>query len=166
MIMIVAADKKWGIGINGDLLTPLPEDMKFFREKTANSVVIYGRKTLESFPGGKPLKNRVNIVITTNKNFQCDGAIIVHSVEEAAQKATEYTDKNVFVIGGGTIYKQMLKYCDKAYITKIDRVFDEADTFIHNLDELEQWHVVEESDVKEYEGTKFKFVTYEKQWGV
>lgn len=122
MIMIVAADKNWGIGVNGDLLTPLPEDMKFFREKTQNSVVIYGRKTLESFPGAQPLKNRVNIVITTNPTFECEGVTVVHSVEEAAKEAEKYADKNVFVIGGGTIYRQMLKYCHKAYITKIDRV--------------------------------------------
>lgn len=163
MIMIVAADKNWGIGINGDLLTPLPEDMKFFREKTQNSVVVYGRKTLESFPGGKPLKNRVNIVITTNPAFECEGVTVVHSVEEAAEEAKKYADMNVFVIGGGTIYRQMLKYCDKAYITKIDRVFDEADTFIDNLDALDEWKVVEESDEKEYEGTRFKFVTYVKE---
>lgn len=163
MIMIVAVDKKWGIGIKGDLLMSLPEDMKFFREKTLDSVVIYGRKTLESFPNGKPLKNRINIVITTNKDFVCEDAIVVHSLEEASEKAKEFSDKEVFVIGGGTIYRQMLKYCDKAYITKIDRVFEQADTFIDNLDELDRWNIIEESDVKEYEGTKFKFVTYEKQ---
>jgi len=163
MIEIVAADKKWGIGKNGDLLTPLPEDMKFFRETTKNSVVIYGRKTLESFPGSKPLKNRVNIIITSNTAFQCEGAVIVHSVEEAVSEAEKYADKEVFVIGGGTVYRQMLKYCHKAYITKIDRVFEDADTFIDNLDELEEWKVVAESDVKEYNGTRFKFVIYVKQ---
>ena len=162
MIMIVAADEKWGIGKNGDLLTPLPEDMKFFREKTRNSVVILGRKNLESFPDGKPLKNRVNIVISRQENIPVEGIIKVSSVEEAAEEAKKYEGKNVFVIGGGTIYRQMLKYCDTAYITKIEKIFDDADTFIDNLDELDEWEIVEKSDIKEYNGTKFSFVTYKR----
>ena len=162
MIIIVAADEKWGIGKNGDLLTPLPEDMKFFREKTRDSVVILGRKTLESFPDGKPLKNRVNIVISRQENIPVDGIIKVSSVEEAAEGAKKYEGKNVFVIGGGTIYRQMLKYCDTAYITKIEKIFDDADTFIDNLDELDEWKIVEKSDIKEYNGTKFSFVTYKR----
>ena len=162
MIMIVAADEKWGIGKNGGLLTPLPEDMKFFREKTKDSVVILGRKTLESFPNGKPLKNRVNIVISRQENIPVEGIVKVSSVEEAAEEAKKYKGKNVFVIGGGTIYRQMLKYCDTAYITKIEKTFDDADTFIDNLDELDEWKIVEKSDVKEYNGTKFSFVTYKR----
>ncbi len=162
MIMIVAADEKWGIGKNGGLLTPLPEDMKFFREKTKDSVVILGRKTLESFPDGKPLKNRVNIVISRQENIPVEGIVKVSSVEEAAEEAKKYKGKNVFVIGGGTIYRQMLKYCDTAYITKIEKTFDDADTFIDNLDELDEWKIVEKSDVKEYNGTKFSFVTYKR----
>lgn len=162
MIMIVAADEKWGIGKNGGLLTPLPEDMKFFREKTKDSVVILGRKTLESFPDGKPLKNRVNIVISRQENIPVEGIVKVSSVEEAAEEAKKYKGKNVFVLGGGTIYRQMLKYCDTAYITKIEKTFDDADTFIDNLDELDEWKIVEKSDVKEYNGTKFSFVTYKR----
>lgn len=162
MIMIVAADEKWGIGKNGDLLTPLPEDMKFFREKTRDSVVILGRKNLESFPDGKPLKNRVNIVISRQENIPVEGIVKVSSVEEAAEEAKKYEGKNVFVIGGGTIYRQMLKYCDTAYITKIEKIFDDADTFIDNLDKLDEWKIVEKSDVKEYNGTKFSFVTYKR----
>ena len=136
MIMIVAADEKWGIGKNGGLLTPLPEDMKFFREKTKDSVVILGRKTLESFPDGKPLKNRVNIVISRQENIPVEGIVKVSSVEEAAEEAKKYKGKNVFVIGGGTIYRQMLKYCDTAYITKIEKTFDDAYKFIDNIYEI------------------------------
>ena len=163
MIMIVAADEKWGIGIDGDLLTPLPEDMKFFREKTKDSVIIMGRKTLLSFPNGKPLKNRVNIVVTTDKNFSEEGCIVCHTIEEAAEISKNYADKEVFVVGGGTIYRQMLKYCHKAYITKIYKTFEEADTFIDNLDTMEEWVVAEESELKEHNGINFKFVTYKRR---
>jgi len=163
MKMIVAADEKWAIGRNGDLLTPLPEDMKFFRETTMNSVVILGRKTLETFPGGKPLKNRVNIVISANKDFNAEGIVKVSSVEEAVEESKKYTDKEVFVVGGGTIYRQMLRYCDTAYITKIEKIFEDADTFIDNLDVLDEWEVVSQSDKKEYEGTVFSFVTYKRK---
>lgn len=162
MKMIVAADLNWGIGIKGDLLTPLPEDMKLFREKTKDSVVIMGRKTLESFPGHKPLKNRVNIVITTSKELNTEGIVKVSSVEEAVKEAEKYKDKEVFVIGGGTVYTQMLDLCDTAYITKINKVFEEADTFIPNLDKMPQWEIVEKSEIKEYNGTEFSFVTYKR----
>lgn len=162
MKMIVAADEKWGIGIKGGLLTPLPEDMKFFRSTTKDSVVIMGRKTLESFPDGKPLKNRVNIVISTREDLNTEGIIKVSSIEEAVEKSKDYPDKNVFVIGGGTVYRQMLKYCDTAYITKIEKIFDDADTFIDNLDEIDDWKIVEKSGTKEYNGTKFSFVTYKR----
>ena len=162
MKMIVAADLNWGIGIKGDLLTPRPEDMKFFREKTKDSVVIMGRKTLESFPEHKPLKNRVNIVITTSKELNTEGIVKVSSVEEAVKEAEKYKDKEVFVIGGGTVYTQMLELCDTAYITKINKVFEEADTFIPNLDKMPQWEIVEKSEIKEYNGTEFSFVTYKR----
>ena len=162
MKMIVAADLNWGIGIKGDLLTPLPEDMNFFREKTKDSVVIMGRKTLESFPEHKPLKNRVNIVITTSKELNTEGIVKVSSVEEAVKEAEKYKDKEVFVIGGGTVYTQMLDLCDTAYITKINKVFEEADTFIPNLDKMPQWEIVEKSEIKEYNGTEFSFVTYKR----
>ena len=98
MKMIVCVSEDFGIGYNGDLLFSLPPDMKFFREQTKGKVVIMGRGTLDSFPNGAPLKNRVNIVITTNPAFECEGVTVVHSVEEAAKEAEKYTDKNVFVI--------------------------------------------------------------------
>jgi len=164
MNMIVAVDEKWAIGKNGGLLTPLPEDMKFFRKTTLDSVVIMGRKTLFSFPGNKPLKNRINIIITKNRDFKTEDAAVVNTVEEAVKEAEKY-DKPVFVIGGGSIYRQMLKYCDTAYITKIYKIFDDADTFIDNLDKLGEWRIVEESEIKEYNGTKFRFLTYKKDRG-
>ena len=107
MNLIVAVDKNWAIGQDNKLLAHIPEDMKFFREKTMNQVVIMGRKTLESFPGENPLKNRINIVITTDKTYKKENAIIVSSIEEAIIEAKKH-NKDVFVIGGASIYKQML----------------------------------------------------------
>ena len=163
MKMIVAADLNWGIGIKGDLLTPLPEDMKFFREKTKDSVVIMGRKTLESFPEHKPLKNRVNIVITTSKELNTEGIVKVSSVEESVKEAEKYNDKEAYVIGGGSIYEQMLPYCDTAYVTYIDNSYS-ADTFIPNLDKLtEEWYIANESDECTYFDIEYYFRTYKRK---
>ena len=161
MKMIVVADEKWGIGADGCLLTSLPEDMKFFRKTTKGHAMIMGRKTLESFPGKKPLKDRVNIVITSRPESIGNGAIGVGSVEEAIKVYEEkYGDFECFVVGGGMVYRQMLHYCDTAYITKIYKTFDHAEVFIDNLDELGNWVVAEESDLKEHEGLTFRFLTY------
>ena len=120
MNIIVAADKNWGIGRNNELLVSIPADMKMFREETTGKVVVMGRKTLESFPNGLPLKNRTNIVITGNRDYQVKGAVIVHSIEEALKEVEKYPAEDVYCIGGDSIYKQMLPYCDTAHVTKID----------------------------------------------
>ena len=112
MNVIVAADKNWGIGKNNQLLVSIPADMKMFREETSGKVVVMGRKTLESFPNGLPLKNRINIVITSNKEYEVKGAIIVHSIEEALEEIKKYPAEDVYCIGGDSIYAQMLPYCD------------------------------------------------------
>ena len=119
MNLIAAADENWGIGKNGGLLAHISGDMKYFRETTKGKIVVMGRKTLESFPGGKPLKNRVNIVLTGNKDFVPEGVVICHSVEETLEKLKEYPKEDVFIIGGGMIYKAFLPWCEKAYITHV-----------------------------------------------
>ena len=134
MYCILSADENWGIGKDNKLLVSIPADMKMFREKTIGNVVIMGRKTLESFPKGLPLKDRVNIVLSSKGEESGNGEIIVRSVEEAIEEAKKYPDKKIFVIGGGSIYKQFLPYVDTAYVTKIDHAYD-ADTFFPNLDE-------------------------------
>ena len=90
MNIIVAADKNWGIGKNNQLLVSIPADMKMFREETSGKVVVMGRKTLESFPNGLPLKNRINIVLTRDRNYEAKGAVIVHSIEEALKEVEKY----------------------------------------------------------------------------
>ena len=119
MNVIVAADKNWGIGKNNQLLVSIPADMKMFREETSGKVVVMGRKTLESFPNGLPLKNRINIVITSNKEYEVKGAIIVHSIEEALEEIKKYPAEDVYCIGGDSIYAQMLPYCDVAHVTRL-----------------------------------------------
>ena len=120
MRIIVAADNKWGIGKDNRLLVSIPADMKMFRQETTGKVVVMGRKTLESFPGGLPLKNRTNIVLTKNENYQAKGAVVVHTMEEALEEIKKYPSDQVYCIGGDSIYKQFLPYCDTAYVTKID----------------------------------------------
>lgn len=162
MNLIVAVDKNWGIGYENKLLISIPEDMRFFREETTNKVVIMGRKTLETFPGGKPLKNRVNIVITSKPNFTVNDAIVVHSVEEALEAVKEYKSEDVYVIGGASIYEQMLDYCDVAHVTKIDYAY-QADTYFPNLDKRDDWVITAESDERTYYDIEYAFYKYEKK---
>ena len=159
MNIIVAVDKNWAIGNDNKLLVSIPEDMKFFRSVTTGGVIIMGRRTLESFPGGKPLKNRVNIVITRNEAYDAKGAIVVHSVEEAVKEAEKYKDKNVFCIGGSSIYEQMLPYCDKAFVTYINFAY-QADAFFPNLDEDPEWELEEEGEEETYFDLEYFFRTY------
>ena len=161
MNLIVAVDKNWAIGNGNKLLVSIPADMKFFRTTTTGKVVVMGRKTLESFPGGLPLKNRVNIVITRDKNYKAKDAVIVHSIEEALEEVKKYQSEDVYVIGGDSIYRQMLPYCDKAHVTKIDFAY-EADTFFPNLDEDAQWKVTERSEEQTYFDIEYEFRTYER----
>ena len=159
MNLIVAVDRNWGIGCGNKLLVSIPADMKFFRESTTNGVVIMGRKTLESFPNGRPLKNRVNIVISKKKDYQVKDAIVVHDIEEAVNAAKQYQDKEIYVIGGESIYKQMLPYCDVAHVTYIDHEY-QADTYFPNLDDLEEWEIAEESEEQTYFDLEYYFRKY------
>ncbi len=163
LIEIVAADRQWAIGRDGGMCHHLPADMAFFKQTTMGGVLILGRKTLDSFPGGRPLPGRVNIVITRQKDFYREGCIIVHSPQEALQRAKEYVPRPAFVVGGGEIYRQMLPWCTKAYVTKIDTIFDQPDTFVDDLDARPEWQVSAVSEKKEYSGITFQFVTYERQ---
>ena len=144
MNIIVAADSNWGIGKNNQLLVSIPADMKMFRQETTGKVVVMGRKTLESFPNGLPLKNRTNIVLTGNKNYKANGAIIVHTIEELLEEIKKYPSDEVYCIGGDSVYKQLLPYCDTAHVTKIDFAY-EADSHFPNLDEMPEWKITAES---------------------
>lgn len=159
MKLIVAVDKNWAIGKNGKLLVSIPADMKFFRETTIGNVVVMGKNTLNSFPNGLPLKNRVNIVLTTNRSFDGKGAEVVHSLEEALEELKKYESDRVYVIGGAAVYEQLLEYCDTAYVTYIDYAY-EADRYFPNLDTMEEWKLEEESEEQTYFDVEYYFRKY------
>ena len=161
MNLIVAVDKNWAIGLKNKLLVSIPEDMKFFRTETAGKVVVMGRKTLESFPGGIPLKNRINIVLTGNRDYEAKGALVLHTVEDILQELKKYPSQEVYIIGGESIYRQFLPYCDTAHVTKIDYAY-EADTSFPNPDKLPEWKVTASSGEKTYYDLEFEFFKYEK----
>ena len=161
MNAIAAVDRNWAIGRNNGLLVSIPSDMKFFRQMTTGKVIVMGRKTLESFPNGLPLKNRTNIVLTSRPDYSVKDAVIVHSLEELTAELEKYDTDDVFVIGGESIYRQLLPMCSTAHITKIDHAY-EADAWFPNLDEDPQWHVTADSDEQTYFDLEYRFLKYER----
>ena len=158
MNLIVAVDKNWGIGKKNDLLFSLPEDMKYFREKTLNKVVVMGSNTLKSFPGGKPLKNRTNIVLFPGGEKR-DDCVIVESLEELSAVLKGYDTEDVFIIGGAMFYKTMLPYCSEVLVTKVD-ADGGAEVFYENLDKLENWSCISVGDKIETNGYDIRFTVY------
>ena len=159
MNIIASADQNWAIGKDNQLLIRIPDDMKRFRQMTTGHVVVMGRKTLESFPNQAPLKDRVNIVMTTNPSYQPKGVVIVHSVEELKEELKKYNTQDVYVIGGDSIYRQLLDLCDTAYITKIGYAYA-ADAYLPNLEERDDWKLCEESEEQTYFDVIYSYQTY------
>lgn len=162
MQLIAAVDQNWAIGKNNQLLVRIPADQKFFREVTTGKVVVMGRKTLESFPNGMPLKNRINIVLTHNPDYQVKDAIVVHSMDELHEELKKYNSDDIFIIGGEKIYEQMLDECDVAHITKIEFAYD-ADAYFPNLDEREDWELTGDSEEQTYFDLEYYFYRYERR---
>ena len=156
MDAIVAVYDDWGIGKDGAQPIALSTDRKFFRETTRGAMVIVGRRTIDDFPGKKPLPGRVNVALTRN-NTEIPGFTLCHSPEEAAELAK--TAEKAFVIGGGTVYRQMLAFCDRAYVTKV-HVTPESDTFFSNLDEDEDWKLSEILQSGEENGIAYEMCLY------
>ncbi|MEE1315437.1 MAG: dihydrofolate reductase [Faecalimonas sp.] len=161
MNLIVAVDENWAIGMQNKLLVSIPADMKFFRETTMGKVVVMGRKTLESFPGGQPLKKRTNIVLTRDKKYQVKDAIVVHTVDALLAELQQYDEQEIYVIGGESIYRQLLPYCKVAHVTKVHHSY-EADTYFPNLDEMEDWEITGISEEQTYFDLEYEFVRYER----
>ena len=162
MNIIVAVDKNWGIGNRGELLVSIPKDQKMFRQETTGKVVVLGRKTLDTFPQKQPLPNRTNIVLTHDTNYQVKGATVVHSVEELLAELKKYPSEDVYIIGGESIYQQMLPYCDTAHVTQIDHEY-QADAFFPNLDGDPAWEMTAEGEEETYFDLEYRFVRYNRK---
>ena len=164
---IACVDENWGIGCQNKLLINIPEDMTFFREKTKNSVVIMGRKTYDSL-FIKPLPNRINIVITSkvDKVVIDETATIfvtMDFIKAYLNTLSPNSPIDCYIIGGGQIYKELLPYCDKSYITKVNYAFEDVDVYFTNLDNDQYWEMTEISDKKSYRGIQYEFCVYKKE---
>ena len=151
MNAIVAVDNNWAIGNKGKLLVSIPNDMKRFREITTGKVVELGRKTLATFPNGMPLKNR-----SKDEKYKAGDAIVVHSIDELLEELKKYNTEDVYIIGGDSVYKQMLPYIDTCEVTKINYCY-EADSYFPNLEKDDEWKKTGESEEFTYFDTEYTF---------
>ena len=162
MNLITCVDENWAIGYGGKLLVSIPNDMKHFREETTGKVIVLGRKTLETFPQGQPLASRTNIILTRNTSLRVRGATVVHSLEELMEELKKYPSEDVYVVGGESIYRQLLPYCDVAHVTKIDHAYG-ADAYFPNLDQDPEWEITADSDEQTYFDLPYQFLRYERK---
>lgn len=149
MNLIAAVDLNWGIGYNSELLEKIPKDLKYFKEKTLGKVIVMGRNTFESLPNKKPLEQRINIVLTKNKNYNCEGVILCYSLEQLFTELKKYNQQDIFIIGGESIYSQLISHCDKAYITKINKEYVHNKVLV-NLDNNNQWIKISSSEKQQF----------------
>ncbi len=162
MNAIVAVDNNWAIGCKNSLLVRIPADHKNFRQETTGKVVVLGRKTLETFPQGMPLPNRINIILSTNPDYKVKDAVVVHSKEELNTELKKYPTEDVYIIGGESVYRMMLPACDVVHVTKIDHDY-EADAYFPNLDKDDEWEITAESEEQTYFDLPYYFVKYERR---
>lgn len=158
MKAIVAVDLNWGIGCGESLLEFIPEDMKFFKNMTTNNTVVMGRATFDTLPGKKPLKDRLNVILTRNRKFKQKKSKVCYSVKEVFEEIPNM-EGEIYIIGGEEIYTQFLPYCEEIYVTKIQESY-EADKFFPNLNELSGWELVFEGEMREHKDVNFQFTTY------
>lgn len=158
MHAIVCVDRNWGIGKNNGLLFHIPVDLQYFKKITENKVVVMGGNTLLSLPGGKPLPNRINIVLTDI--FTRDDCIIVPTLKELFIELEKHDTNDVFIIGGAMFYNTMIDYCESAYVTKVDDFCSDATAFFPNLDKKHNWSLIKESNNQEDNGYNFVFTQY------
>ncbi len=162
MNLIVCVDAGWGIGCRGELLVSIPADKRMFKERTMGGVVLGGRKTMEGLPGGTTLPGRTNMILTHKRDYAYGDAVVVHSMEEALERLGDYPSRDVYIIGGGDVYRAFLPYCDIAYVTKVDYTY-EADTFFPNLDEDPDWVMTHDSEEQTYYDLEYYFTIYQRK---
>jgi dihydrofolate reductase len=158
---IVAVDNNWGIGYNGDLLEHIPEDLKYFKQLTTNHVVVMGRKTWDSLPV-KPLKDRLNLVVTTGERQYAEMTCFIGMAETMARLAHVDDDEEWFIIGGSSIYEQLLPLCDRVYVTKIYKNHENVDAYFPNLDESEEWAPAACQPIQDYKDLTYQFWQYDR----
>jgi len=158
MNLITAVDKGFGIGCDGELLFSVPEDMQHFKRLTENKIVIMGNCTLKSLPKSQPLKKRTNIVLSRGET-KIEGAVICNSIEQLFNQIKKYNPDDIFVIGGQFVYEQLIDYCTRAYITRIDSNL-KADRFFPNIDDMAHWKLQSESPIKTHDGLSYVFTEY------
>lgn len=165
MILMFAVDENWNIGVDGGMLTHIKQDLGRFREFTEGNIIIMGRRTLEALPNGQPLPNRINIVLSS-QDLDLGEAYQARSLEDLdriLEKINPNGEKKVFVTGGQKVVDQLLDRCNQAYITKILKAFERADTSLHNLDQDEEWIEQAESQIYREKGLEFKYVEYRRK---
>lgn len=162
MNIIAAVDSNWAIGNQNELLVKIPNDQKHFREETIGKVVVLGRKTLATFPQGLPLAGRTNIILSGDKAYQVKNALVVHSLEELFEELKKYRSEDIYIIGGESIYRQLLPYCDVCHITKIEKAYA-ADRYFPNLDASEEWKITQDSEEQTYFDLEYTFLKYERK---
>ena len=162
MNLIVAVDNNWAIGCKNRLLVRIPADHKNFRQETTGKVVVLGRKTLETFPQGMPLPNRINIILSTNPDYKVKDAVVVHDKEELDAELKKYPTEDVYIIGGESVYRMMLPECNVVHVTKIDHDY-EADAYFPDLDQDGAWEVTAQSEEQTYFDLPYYFVKYERK---
>ncbi|MCR5301998.1 MAG: dihydrofolate reductase [Lachnospiraceae bacterium] len=159
MKCIAAVDNNWAIGYKGRLLVSIPNDQKMFRNETTGKVIVLGRRTLETFPNGLPLKNRTNIILSRDRDYKVNDASVVHNDEELFALLKNYDPDDIYIIGGESVYQRYVKYCDTAIITKINQTYD-SDAYFPNLDEDENWTMTAESEEMTYFSVEYTFREY------
>ena len=161
MKLIVAVDSNWAIGNKGQLLVSIRADQLNFKRLTTGKTVVLGRKTLDTFPGGRPLRERRNIILTRDRSFHVPDAEVVHDIDELMGLIKNEDSADIFVIGGSSVYSQLLPYCDEAYVTRIDYRY-EADSYMPNLDADPEWERVEESEEQTCYDMIYTFCRYKR----
>ena len=159
MNCIVNVTERWGIGMEGRLAVSIRADLHRFRDLTMGHTVVLGRRTLATFPGGRPLKNRQNIILTHDENFAVESAMVFHDVDAVLAYAREKGHEDLWVIGGESVYDQLVPYCRMAYVTKTLADVP-VDAYFPDLDRLPNWSVCEEAPVEEEDGVRYQFVNY------
>ena len=159
MKCIAAVDNNWAIGFKGKLLVSIPNDQKMFRNETTGKVIVLGRKTLETFPNGLPLKNRTNIILSRDENYKVKDATVVHNDGELFSLLKSYDTDDIYIIGGERVYERYVRYCDTAIITKINQTY-ESDAFFPDLDKDERWVMTAESEEMTYFSVEYTFREY------